>query len=194
MSSPSTSRPAKSAGAATERTSASERKTAKLPVPMAYCTPLLLEIDGRTQLALAGQRRDRRPTNRKPAKRFGGSAMQRLFERLAPGDGSRHAVPLDRFRRARFFTASRPAATGDVTESNAVWKNDKASVVPMDVSPLVVGDEFYTISDAGRRHLLRRQDRQAALAKTARRQVLGLPGLSPTAGSTASTTRARPSC
>jgi outer membrane protein assembly factor BamB len=47
------------------------------------------------------------------------------------------------------FHGIKAGGQGDITESGAVWSNKKGSVVPMDVSPLVVGDELYTISDAG---------------------------------------------
>lgn len=124
-----------------------ERKRGELPVPMAYCTPLLLEIDGRTQLVSLGSDAivAYEPSTGEEIWHYrysGYSNVSRpvmahgmLF--LSTGFGTPE------------FHGIKAGGQGDVTESNAVWKNDKGSVVPMDVSPLVVGDELYTISDAG---------------------------------------------
>jgi outer membrane protein assembly factor BamB len=124
-----------------------ERKRGELPVPMAYCTPLLLEIDGRTELVSLGSDAivAYEPSTGEEIWWFrysGYSNVSRpvmahgmLFFSTGFGSPEFHGI--------------KAGGQGDVTESNAVWKNDKGSVVPMDVSPLVVGDELYTISDPG---------------------------------------------
>ncbi len=43
--------------------------------------------------------------------------------------------------------AIRPDGTGDVTDSHIVWSTDKRA--PLTPSPLLVGDEIYTVSDQG---------------------------------------------
>jgi outer membrane protein assembly factor BamB len=43
--------------------------------------------------------------------------------------------------------AIRPDGTGDVTDSHVVWRTSKAA--PLNPSPLLVGDEFYCVSDDG---------------------------------------------
>jgi outer membrane protein assembly factor BamB len=124
-----------------------ERKSGEKPVPMAYCTPLLLEIDGRTQLVSLGSDAivGHDPASGDEIWHFtysGYSNVSRpvmahnmLFFSTGFGEPEFHGI--------------KAGGQGDVTASGAVWKNNKGSVVPMDVSPLVVGDELYTISDAG---------------------------------------------
>jgi outer membrane protein assembly factor BamB len=124
-----------------------ERKNGEKPVPMAYCTPLLLEIDGRTQLVSLGSDAivGHDPATGDEIWHFsysGYSNVSRpvmahgmLFFSTGFGEPEFHGI-----------TAG---GQGDVTASGTVWKTNKGSIVPMDVSPLVVGDELYTISDAG---------------------------------------------
>ncbi len=123
------------------------RKSGELPVPMAYCTPLLIELDGRVQLVALGSDAivGHEPATGDEIWHFryrGYSNVPRpvlahgmLF--FATGFGSPE------------FHGIQAGGRGDITESNAVWKTGKASLVPMNVSPLVVGHELYTISDAG---------------------------------------------
>ena len=47
------------------------------------------------------------------------------------------------------FYAIRVGGHGDITETNKAWSMNKGALVPMDVSPLLVGDELYTITDSG---------------------------------------------
>ncbi len=124
-----------------------ERKRGELPVPMAYCTPLLLEIDGRTQLVSLGS---------DAIVAYEPSTGDEIWHYRCSGysNVSRPVMAHGMlFLSTGFgtpeFHGIKAGGTGDVTESNTVWKNDKGSVVPMDVSPLAVGDEVYTISDAG---------------------------------------------
>ena len=124
-----------------------ERKSGEKPVPMAYCTPLLLEIDGRTQLVSLGSDAivGHDPATGEEIWHYtysGYSNVSRpvmahgmLFFSTGFGEPEFHGI--------------QAGGQGDITQSHAVWSSKKGSVVPMDVSPLVVGDELYTISDAG---------------------------------------------
>ena len=47
------------------------------------------------------------------------------------------------------FLAIKAGPRGDITSSGKVWSVEQGSLVPLDVSPLVVGNELYTISDSG---------------------------------------------
>lgn len=125
----------------------SERKNGELQVPMAYCTPLLVEVDGRTQLVSLGSdaivAHDPATGQELWWFRYSGySNVARpvvahglLF--LSTGFGSPQ------------FHAIRLGGSGDITEGALAWSIKQGSLVPLDVSPLVVGDELYTIADSG---------------------------------------------
>ena len=122
------------------------RRTGKSEVPMAYCTPLLVEIDGRTQLVSLGSdavvAHDPATGDELWWFAFNGysNVSRPVYDRgrlfFASGFGS----PV--------FYAIALGGTGDLTDTATLWTVKGASV-PLDVSPLVVGDELYTISDAG---------------------------------------------
>jgi outer membrane protein assembly factor BamB len=124
-----------------------ERKSGALQVPMAYSTPLMIEVDGRTQLVSLGSDAvvGHEPSTGEEIWWFRYSGYSNV------------ATPV--YDKGLMFVSSgfgeptlyafKVGGSGDITESNLVWKSDKSSVVPLDVSPLVVGDEIYTISDAG---------------------------------------------
>ena len=124
-----------------------DRKTGKLEVPMAYCTPLVCVIDGKTQLVTLG-------------------SDEIVAHDPATGDeywwftfNGYSNVSKPAFDHGRLFFASgfgkpvfyaiKAGGTGDVTETAKLWSTSKAGVVPLDVSPLVTCDELLTISDAG---------------------------------------------
>jgi outer membrane protein assembly factor BamB len=123
------------------------RRNGSSQVPMAYCTPLLLEIDGQTQLVSLGSDEvvghdpstgdeiwwftfDGYSNVSRPVYADG-----RLF--FASGFG------------APTFYAIKPGGKGDITETARLWSLTKGAVVPLDVSPLVVGHDILLISDAG---------------------------------------------
>ncbi len=122
------------------------RRTGKSEVPMAYCTPLLVELDGRTQLISLGSdavvAHDPATGDELWWFTFNGysNVSRPVFDRgrlfFASGFGS----PV--------FYAIEAGGRGDRTDEATLWKTKGASV-PLDVSPLVVGDEVYTISDSG---------------------------------------------
>lgn len=124
-----------------------DRKSGKDAVPMAYCTPLLLQIDGRTQLVSLGSDAivGHDPATGDEIWYFTYSGYSNVSRPVMAHDMLFFSTGFGRPE----FHGIKAGGQGDVTESNAVWVEKKGSAVPLDVSPLVVGDELYTISDAG---------------------------------------------
>ncbi len=124
-----------------------ERLNGELQVPMAYCTPLVISVDGQDQLISLGSDAvvAYEPANGNELWwfRFSGYSNVsrpvfgdgRLYFSTGFGEPTLHAI--------------RIGGSGDVTESNEAWSTARSGVVPLDVSPLLVGDELYTISDTG---------------------------------------------
>ncbi|MEX0675582.1 MAG: PQQ-binding-like beta-propeller repeat protein [Pirellulales bacterium] len=125
----------------------SARKTGELQVPMAYCSPLLIEIDGRMQLVTLGSDAivAHDPATGEEIWWFTCSGYSNVAR---PVYAHGMLFLSSGFGDPKFF-AIRAGGRGDITETGKVWSTDKASVVPLDVSPLVVGDELYTIADSG---------------------------------------------
>jgi outer membrane protein assembly factor BamB len=125
----------------------SQRKSGELQVPMAYCTPLLIEVGGRQQLVALGSDAvvAHDPATGEELWWFGYSGYSNvarpayahgmLFFSTGFGDPKFHAVKV--------------GGTGDLTAAGGVWSVTRASMVPLDVSPLVVGNELWTIADSG---------------------------------------------
>ncbi len=109
------------------------RRSGKLEVPMAYSTPLLIEVDGQTQLISLGSD---------------------ALVAHNPDDGEElwwfsfigySNVPRPVYGKGMIFFASgfgtpvfyaiRVGGHGDLTETNKVWSMNKGALVPMDVSP-----------------------------------------------------------
>ena len=110
-----------------------------------YSTPLVREIDGRTQMVLSGSK---------------------CVASYDPHDGSRHWIidgPTEQFvasvvfnGKLLFLTAGfpeyhllavRPDGSGNVTDTHIAWRTTKgAGYVP---SPIVVGDYFLVVTDGG---------------------------------------------
>ena len=115
---------------------------------MAYCTPLMIEIDGRDAIGLrwAATRSWRHdPATGEELWWFTYSGYSNVSRPvLRQGQlffSSGFGKPI--------FYAIKLGGRGDMTETNKLWTVTKGAVVPLDVSPLVVGNELYTISDAG---------------------------------------------
>jgi outer membrane protein assembly factor BamB len=123
------------------------RRTGKLEVPMAYSTPLLLEIDGQTQLVSLGSDsvEAHNPETGDDLWWFnfnGYSNVSRpVFANGLLFFSSGFGAPI--------FYAIKPGGQGDITDKVQVWSVTKGGVVPLDVSPLVVGEQLYTITDSG---------------------------------------------
>jgi outer membrane protein assembly factor BamB len=110
-----------------------------------YCTPIIREIDGRTQMILSGSK---------------------CVTSLDPRTGKEHwsmQGPTEQFvaslvynGKLLFLTAGfpemhllaiKPDGKGDVTDTHVAWRTQKgASYVP---SPIAVGDYFLVVSDGG---------------------------------------------
>ena len=123
------------------------RKTGKLEVPMAYCTPLLIELEGRTQLVSLGSDE---VVSDDPATgdelwwfTFNGYSN---VSRPVFGNGTLYFS--SGFGGPTFY-AIRAGGQGDVTETAKLWSFASAPLVPRDVSPLLVDGELVTISDSG---------------------------------------------
>ena len=112
-----------------------------------FCTPLAIEVDGRTEVI-------------SPGSGFVAAYDPKQGEelwRVSYGEGY-SVVPRPIFADGLLFIgtgfdaawvyAIRPqGATGDVTETNVVWKTRKGA--PLTPSMLAVGDELYYVSDNG---------------------------------------------
>jgi outer membrane protein assembly factor BamB len=124
-----------------------ERKSGAKEAPMAYCTPLLIEVDGQTQLVALGSDAivAHDPATGKELWWFTYSGYSNVAR---PVFAQGKLLLSTGFGEPKFH-AIKPGGRGDVTSSAVVWTIDKASMVPLDVSPLVVGDELYLITDAG---------------------------------------------
>jgi outer membrane protein assembly factor BamB len=125
----------------------SQRKSGELQVPMAYCTPLVVEVDGRTQLVALGS---------DAIVAHDPLSGDELWWFTYNGYSNVSLPVYDRgmlFFSTGFgepkFQAIHAGGRGDVTETAKVWTNDRTSVVPLDVSPLVVDSELWTIADSG---------------------------------------------
>jgi outer membrane protein assembly factor BamB len=120
-------------------------KTPRVHKTRSYCTPIIREIDGRTQMVFSGSK---------------------CIVSLDPHDGSEHWMidgPTEQFVASLvydgnllFMTAGfpefhilaiRPDGQGNVTDTHVVWRTTRGcSYVP---SPIVEGDYFLVASDQG---------------------------------------------
>jgi outer membrane protein assembly factor BamB len=128
-----------------KRTGATVWKTPREHKTRSYCTPIIRELDGRTQMVFSGSM---------------------CVVSLDPRDGSQHWIidgPTEQFvaslvdnGKLLFMTAGypeyhilaiRPDGHGDVTDTHIAWRTTRGcSYVP---SPIVVGDYFVVASDDG---------------------------------------------
>lgn len=124
-----------------------ERRTGKLEVPMAYSTPLVLELDGRPQLVTLGSDAvvAHEPSTGEEIWWTTYSGYSNV-SRPVYGHGILYFAT---GFGAPTFCAVKVPGHGDLTESNRAWTANKNGVIPLDVSPLLVGNELYTISDSG---------------------------------------------
>ena len=185
--------PARSAGSATASTPAKSAAAGKQEVPMAYCTPLVIEIDGRTQLVSLGSDA---VVAHDPA--TGDELWWFTFNGYSNVAKPVYAKGMLFFpsglRHARCSTRSKPAAGATSPRRPTAVEHDQGGVVPLDVSPLVVGDELYTISDSGIAVCYDAASGKQHWQKRLERQILGLARVMPTAAFIASTKRPPPPC
>lgn len=121
------------------------RRTGKENVPMAYTTPLLVEINGVMQLLSPGSDSlvayDPRTGNEIWwFSYFGYSNVPR------PVVGKGLVFISSGYNSPQFY-AARIDGAGDVTESHLAWNMKKAA--PLNPSPLLVDDELYILADNG---------------------------------------------
>lgn len=121
------------------------RRSGKENVPMAYTTPLIVEINGVTQLLSPGSDslvsyEPRTGNEIWWFSYFGYSNVPR------PVVGKGMVFISSGYNTPQFY-AARIDGAGDVTESHLVWNMKKAA--PLNPSPLLVDDELYILADNG---------------------------------------------
>lgn len=114
--------------------------------PFSFSTPLLIEAGGREELILPGSGFiwAYNPANGSELWKVNWDEGYSVVPRPVAANGLIFAS--SGFNKAILY-AVKPGGSGDVTESNVVWKGDKG--VPKNASFTVVGDELYTFDDAG---------------------------------------------
>lgn len=117
------------------------------PFSQAYSTPLVIDVDGREQLISVGAFQT---VALDPA------TGDEIWRVQYPDDGF-STVPRPVFGHGLVFVvtgfnqpvllAIRPDGVGDVTETHVEWTRGQS--VPLTPSPILVGDDLYTVSDVG---------------------------------------------
>ena len=113
---------------------------------MAYSTPLLIDVDGKTQLVSTGGEwaMGYEPKTGKELWRFRYPKGYSNVPRPVYGDG---LVFLCSGYDKPWLYAVKPNGQGDVTESHMAWKLERGA--PLNPSPLLLGQELYIVSDNG---------------------------------------------
>jgi len=116
------------------------------PFDQSYTTPLVIQVDGRDQVVSIGAYR---------AAAYDPLTGREIW-RVSYGDGFSN-VPRPVFGHGLVFIgtvfqepsmlAVRPTGTGDVTKTHVAYTIERGA--PFTPSPLIVGDEFYMVSDIG---------------------------------------------
>jgi len=122
-----------------------DRLTGKSNVPMAYSTPLVVEINGTTQLLSCGADSIVAYNPRSGDEywwfRYDGYSN---VPRPVVGKG---LVFISSGYDSPQFYAVRIDGSGDVTETHLAWNMKKAA--PLNPSPLLIGNELYLVNDKG---------------------------------------------
>ncbi len=113
---------------------------------MAYSTPLLIKVDGQTQVVSTGGEWaiGYEPATGNELWRFRYPAGYSNVPRPVYGHG---IVFLCSGYDKPWLYAVRPNGTGDITETHMVWKLERGA--PLNPSPLLIGDELYLVADNG---------------------------------------------
>jgi outer membrane protein assembly factor BamB len=116
------------------------------PYDQSYTTPLVIQVDGKDQVVSIGAYR---------AAAYEPTTGKEIW-RVSYGDGFSN-VPRPVFGHGLVFIgtgfqepsmlAVRPTGTGDVTRTHVAYTIERGA--PFTPSPLIVGDEFYMVSDIG---------------------------------------------
>lgn len=123
-----------------------ERNIADIPKYFSFSTPLLIEVDGQTQLISAGSGTVMAvdPRDGKEIWRVGYGKGYSVVPRPIYANGLVYVCT--GYDKATLM-AIRPDGQGDVTESNVAFVVDRN--VPLNPSPVAVGTSVYMISDNG---------------------------------------------
>jgi outer membrane protein assembly factor BamB len=118
----------------------------RYPSDQAYTTPLVIRVGDRDQVISAGAYRAAAydPLTGKEIWRVGYSDGFSNVPRPVYAHG---LVYIATGFQQPAMLAVRPDGAGDVTKSHVAWKLARAA--PFTPSPIVVGDEFYMVNDAG---------------------------------------------
>jgi outer membrane protein assembly factor BamB len=118
----------------------------RLPYDQSYTTPLVIQVDGRDQLISVGAHR---------TMAYDPLTGKEIW-RVSYGDGFSN-VPRPVYSHGLVFIgtgfqeasmmAVRPTGTGDVTQTHVAYTIERGA--PFTPSPIVIGDEFYMVSDIG---------------------------------------------
>jgi outer membrane protein assembly factor BamB len=122
-----------------------DRLTGKSNVPMAYTTPLLVDINGTTQLLSCGAD-SIVAYNPRNGDEYWWFRYDGYSNVPRPVVGKGLVFISSGYDRPEFY-AVRVDGSGDVTETHLGWNMKKAA--PLNPSPLMVGDELYLVSDNG---------------------------------------------
>ena len=117
-----------------------DRLAGKSSVPMAYTTPLLIDINGTTQLLSTGSD-SIVAYNPQTGDEYWWFRFDGYSNVLRPVVGKGLVFISSGYDRPEFY-AVRIDGAGDVTESHLAWNMKNPS-------PLIVGDELYLVSDNG---------------------------------------------
>lgn len=122
-----------------------DRLTGKSNVPMAYTTPLLVDINGTIQLLSCGAD-SIVAYNPRNGEEYWWFRYDGYSNVPRPVVGKGLVFISSGYDRPEFY-AVRVDGSGDVTETHLGWNMKKAA--PLNPSPLMVGDELYLVSDNG---------------------------------------------
>ncbi len=116
------------------------------PYDQSYTTPLVIQVDGHDQLISVGAHRTMAydPMTGKEIWRVGYGEGFSNVPRPVYGHG---LVFIGTGFQEASMIAVRPTGTGDVTNSHIAYTIERGA--PFTPSPLIVGDEFYMVSDIG---------------------------------------------
>jgi len=123
----------------------SDRLSGKSNVPMAYTTPLLVDVNGTIQLLSTGAD-SIVAYNPRTGDEYWWFRFDGYSNVLRPVVANGLVFISSGYDRPEFY-AVRIDGSGDVTESHLAWNMKKAA--PLNPSPLVVGEELYLVSDNG---------------------------------------------
>jgi len=122
-----------------------DRLSGKSNVPMAYTTPLLVDVNGTIQLLSTGAD-SIVAYNPRTGDEYWWFRFDGYSNVLRPVVANGLVFISSGYDRPEFY-AVRIDGSGDVTESHLAWNMKKAA--PLNPSPLVVGEELYLVSDNG---------------------------------------------